>query len=64
MTPPPNQFDIDQLDWFERALHADAGDSSLHTIVVGMHAALPDSISKGHSMSDSPQRRLAPFCKG
>ena len=51
----PDQFDKDQLAWFQRALHADAGDSSIHSIVVGMHEALPDSISKGHSMSESPE---------
>ena len=51
----PDQFDKDQLAWLERVLHADAGDPSIPTIVVGMHAALPDSISKGHSMSETPQ---------
>ncbi len=51
----PDQFDKDQLAWFERMIHADAGDTTIKTIVVGMHAALPDSISKGHSMSESPQ---------
>jgi hypothetical protein len=51
----PDQFDIDQLAWLERTLHTDAGDASIKTIVVGMHAALPDSISKSHSMSEGPQ---------
>ena len=36
-------------------LKADAADSSIATVVVGMHEALPESISKGHSMSESPQ---------
>ena len=49
------QFDSDQLAWFERVLDADAKDSSIATLVVGMHEALPDSISRAHSMSDSPQ---------
>ncbi len=51
----PDQIDADQLAWLERTLHTDAADSSIKTIVVGMHAALPDSISEGHSMSESPQ---------
>ena len=51
----PDQFDKEQLAWFERVLQADAGDPSIPTIVVGMHAALPDSLSKGHSMSETPQ---------
>lgn len=50
-----NQFDQDQIAWFERVLKADAADSSIATVVVGMHEALPESISKGHSMSESPQ---------
>jgi hypothetical protein len=49
------QFDSDQLAWLERVLDADAKDSSIATLVVGMHEALPDSISRAHSMSDSPQ---------
>jgi hypothetical protein len=51
----PDQFDSDQLAWLERVLDADAKDSSIVTLVVGMHEALPDSISRGHSMNDSPQ---------
>jgi hypothetical protein len=51
----PDQFDSDQLAWFERVLAVDTKDSSIATIVVGMHEALPDSIARGHSMSDSPQ---------
>ena len=55
----PDQFDQDQIAWFERVLHADAADSSVATVVVGMHEALPDSISKGHSMSESPQGEVS-----
>jgi hypothetical protein len=51
----PDQFDSDQMAWFERVIAADAKDSSIATLVVGMHEALPDSISRSHSMSDSPQ---------
>jgi hypothetical protein len=49
------QFDRDQMAWIQTVLKADTNDPSLHTIVVGMHEALPDSISKGHSMSESAQ---------
>ncbi len=55
----PDQFDKDQLTWLERILAGDAKDSSIATLVVGMHEALPDSIAKGHSMSDSPQGEMS-----
>jgi hypothetical protein len=51
----PDQFDGDQIAWFERVLAADAADASIATVVVGMHEALPDSIARSHSMSDTPQ---------
>ena len=47
------QFDSAQLDWFEKLLKKDAGNSRIHTIVVGMHEALPESISRSHSMDES-----------
>ena len=50
-----DQFDRDQLAWVDRVLAADAADPSVRTIIVGMHEALPDSISKGHSMNESAQ---------
>jgi hypothetical protein len=34
---------------------ADETGGNVHTIVVGMHDALPDSISTGHSMNESAQ---------
>jgi len=45
------QFDSDQMKWFKNVVHHDANDDSVHTVVVGMHAALPDSISRDHSMN-------------
>ena len=51
----PEQFDNDQITWFEQVLATDTADPSIATVVVGMHEALPDSIARGHSMSDSPQ---------
>ena len=47
------QIDGAQLKWFEDVLKGDA-DKSITTVVVGMHAALPNSISAGHSMNESP----------
>lgn len=47
------EFDSAQLDWFEKLLKQDARNSRIHTIVVGMHEALPESISRSHSMDES-----------
>jgi hypothetical protein len=49
-----DQFDAAQLRWFERTLSKDAADPAVATIVTGMHKALPESISAGHSMNESP----------
>jgi hypothetical protein len=49
-----DQFDGTQLAWFERVLEQDEANSSVKTIVVGMHKALSESIVKGHSMNESP----------
>ncbi len=48
-----DQFDAAQIDWFERVLQRDASDPEIKTVIVGMHAALPESISFGHSMNES-----------
>jgi hypothetical protein len=47
------QFDPDQVAWFEKTLGSDSASVRIHTIVVGMHEALPESLSKGHSMDQS-----------
>src|SRR5207237_7231936 len=47
-----DQFDEAQLAWIERLLARDENDSRVHSVVVGMHDALPDSISAGHSMNE------------
>jgi hypothetical protein len=49
----PDQFDPEQMLWFERLLERDQVDPNIATIVVGMHEALPDSLSDDHSMSQS-----------
>jgi hypothetical protein len=49
----PEQFDHDQLVWFEKTLKEDEEDRTIRAVIVGMHDALPDSISAGHSMNES-----------
>jgi len=54
------QFDAAQLLWFGQVLAAAMQDPTVNTIIVGMHAALPNSISSGHAMDDYCQG----FCSG
>jgi hypothetical protein len=51
----PDQFDDPQVSWIERTIARDETDANVHTVVMGMHDALPDSISAGHSMNESAQ---------
>lgn len=53
-----DMFDSGQMKWFKKVLANDAKDSSIRAVVLGMHAALPDSSSAGHSMNDSPQELM------
>jgi Calcineurin-like phosphoesterase len=50
-----DQFDDEQLAWIERTLALDESNAEVRTVVVGMHDALPDSLSAGHSMNESAQ---------
>jgi Calcineurin-like phosphoesterase len=47
----PDQFDALQMAWFEKILRAAESNSQIRTVVVGMHEALPQSISEDHSMN-------------
>jgi hypothetical protein len=47
-----DQFDAAQMKWFEGVIARDGTDPSIRTIVVGMHEALPESISADHSMDE------------
>ncbi len=47
-----DQFAPDQVSWFEGVLQRAAANPEVRAVVVGMHAALPDSLASGHSMSD------------
>jgi hypothetical protein len=49
-----NQFDAAQMKWLNSLLQADRENSSIRAVVVGMHEALPESLARAHSMSDSP----------
>ena len=48
-----DQFDSDQLKWFNALIDRDAANPAIRTVVVGMHEALPFSISCDHSMNES-----------
>jgi hypothetical protein len=48
-----NDFDEEQMLWFEKTLNADYTNPRIRTIVVGMHEALPESISKDHAMDQT-----------
>jgi hypothetical protein len=50
----PDQYDSFQLAWFEKVLLADSSNPQVKTVVVGMHEALPESISRDHSMNQFP----------
>jgi hypothetical protein len=49
------QFDTDQLKWFNDVIKNDTDDKTIRTVVVGMHKALPWSISCDHGMNESPE---------
>ncbi len=51
----PDQFDANQLKWLQAVVQRDEASDQIKTIVVGMHAALPGSFGKSHSMEDWPQ---------
>jgi hypothetical protein len=49
------EFDSAQVKWLENVLKDDRDkQSGITTVIVGMHAALPYSLSEGHSMNESP----------
>jgi hypothetical protein len=49
-----DQFSPKQLAWLEAVLERASSNPEVGVLVVGMHAALPDSVAFGHSMSDWP----------
>ena len=49
-----SEFEPAQMQWIKGVLDRDRKDDAIHTIVMGMHEALPQSISANHSMNESP----------
>ena len=52
----PDMFDAAQMTWFSTVLGNAAKNPEVRTVVLGMHATLPEGLSAGHSMNDSPQQ--------
>ncbi len=52
-------FTPGQITWLARVLAADAADPGVRTIVVGMHAALPNSTVREHAMDATCQGRCS-----
>ncbi len=50
-----DQFSAEQVSWFEGVMERASSNAEVRAMVVGMHAALPDSVAFGHSMSDWAQ---------
>jgi hypothetical protein len=50
-----DQFDDAQMKWLAAQLDRDAKSAEVRSVVLGMHEALPDSMSAGHSMNESAQ---------
>lgn len=48
-----SSFDQDQMRWIEALLTHDEEDASVRAVVAGMHEALPESLSKSHSMNQT-----------
>jgi hypothetical protein len=48
-------FDVEQMHWFDEIVRRALGDTSVRTLVVGMHEALPHSLGDNHSMCASRQ---------
>ena len=55
----PDQFGENQMTWVRAELGRAAKNPEIRTIVIGMHAALPDGTSAGHSMNDSQQQQAS-----
>jgi hypothetical protein len=52
-----DMFDESQMNWLIALLDRDANDATIRTVVLGAHAALPDSRSCGHSMGNYARQR-------
>jgi hypothetical protein len=50
-----SDFDQAQMTWLRALLTRDESDAGIRALVVGMHEALPNSISSNHSMNVTPE---------
>ncbi len=50
-----DEFDAPQMRWIQSVLNRDASDGAVRAVILGMHEALPESISRDHSMNQSAQ---------
>src|SRR5258708_5986769 len=50
-----NQIDAGQMAWLSEVLRKAAANKEIKSLVLGMHAALPGSLSASHSMNDRTQ---------
>jgi hypothetical protein len=48
------QFNKAQMDWLDGVIKKDKDDKAIGTVVVGMHKALPWSVTCDHSMNETP----------
>jgi hypothetical protein len=49
-----DQFSPEQMSWLRGVLERGSSNKEVRALVVGMHAALPDSLASSHSMNDWP----------
>lgn len=49
-----DEFDPQQVNWLENVLRHAANNRAVYAVVVGMHRALPESLSASHSMNEWP----------
>ncbi|HEX4603752.1 MAG TPA: hypothetical protein VH724_07145 [Candidatus Angelobacter sp.] len=47
-----DQFSPEQISWLEGVVQRASANPDVRSVVLGMHAALPDSLAHGHSMND------------
>jgi Calcineurin-like phosphoesterase len=50
----PEEFDNQQVNWIENVLRHAADNNAVQAVIVGMHKALPESLSASHSMNETP----------
>lgn len=54
-----DELDANQMTWLQNLLQRDSKDASVRALVLGMHAAFPESMAAGHSMNDAGQQQAS-----